>query len=116
VDAVTTSTVTLNYNLYYAPNSSENWIWGSKTYTTFSTYQSGTKQEANSQYADPLFVNINATPPTTLPNLNLQSGSPALAKGTILSPIAIVGGFDVTGVTPRILVTNDTIDVGAYEQ
>jgi hypothetical protein len=116
VDAVTTSTVTLNYNLYYAPSSSENWIWGSKTYTTFSTYQSGAKQDANSQYADPLFVNINATPPTTLPNLNVQSGSPALAKGTILSPIAIVGGFDVTGVTPRILVTNDTIDVGAYEQ
>jgi len=116
VDAVTTSTVTLNYNLYYAPSSSENWIWGSKTYTAFSTYQSGAKQDAHSQYADPLFVNINATPPTTLPNLNVQSGSPALAKGTILSPISIVGGFDVTGVTPRILVTNDTIDVGAYEQ
>jgi len=116
VDAVTTSTVTLNYNLYYAPSSSENWIWGSKTYTTFSTYQSGAKQDANSQYADPTFVNINATPPTTLPNLNVQAGSPALAKGTILSPISIVGGFDVTGITPRILVPNDTIDVGAYEQ
>jgi hypothetical protein len=116
VDAVTTSTVTLNYNLYYAPNSSENWIWGSNTYTTFSTYQAGAKQDANSQYADPMFVNINATPPTTLPNLNVHSGSPALAKGTILSPISIVGPFDVTGVTERILLTNDTIDVGAYEQ
>jgi parallel beta-helix repeat protein len=116
VDAVTTSTVTLNYNLYFAPNSSENWIWGSKTYTTFSTYQSGAKQDANSQYADPLFVNINATPPTTLPNLNVQSGSPALAKGTILSPISIVGAFDVTGVTQRILLTKHTIDIGAYEQ
>jgi hypothetical protein len=116
VDAVTTSTVTLNYNLYYAPSSSENWIWGSKTYTTFSTYQSGAKQEANSQYADPMFVDIDATPPTTLPNLKVQAGSPALAKGTLLSPISIVGAFDVTGVTPRILVPNDTIDVGAYEQ
>ncbi len=116
VDAVTTSTVTFNYNLYYAPSSSENWIWGSMTYTTYSTYQSGSKQEANSQYADPMFVNINATPPTTLPNLDVQAGSPALAEGTILSPISIVGPFDVTGVTPRILVTNDTIDVGAYEQ
>jgi hypothetical protein len=116
VDAVTTSTVTLNYNLYYAPNSSENWVWGSKSYTSFSTYQSGAKQDANSQYADPDFVNITATPPTTLPNLKVQSGSPALAKGTILSPISIVGAFDVTGVTQRILVTNDTIDIGAYEQ
>ena len=124
VQAQTTSTVTLNYNLYYAPSSSENWCWNyngntgncGKTYTTFSSYQSGTAQDANSQFANPLFVNINATPPTSLPDLNLQSGSPALAKGTILSPISIVGPFDVTGVTPRILVTNDTIDVGAYEQ
>jgi hypothetical protein len=116
VDAVTTATVTLNYNLYYAPDSSENWIWGSKTYTSFSSYQSGAKEDANSQYANPDFVNIDATPPTTLPNLDVTSSSPALAKGTILSPISIVGPFDVTGVTERILVTNDTIDVGAYEQ
>jgi hypothetical protein len=113
---VTTATVTLNYNLYYAPDSSENWIWGSKTYTSFSSYQSGAKEDANSQYANPDFVNIDATPPTTLPNLDVTSSSPALAKGTILSPISIVGPFDVTGVTERILVTNDTIDVGAYEQ
>jgi hypothetical protein len=112
VDAVTTSTVMLNYNLYYAPSSSQNWVWGSKTYTSFSTYQSGASQDANSQFANPDF----ATPPTTLPNLNVTSSSPALGKGTILSPISIVGPFDVTGVTPRILVTNDTIDVGAYEQ
>lgn len=116
VYAQQTSNVTLNYNLYYAPGSSENWVWGSKTYTTFSTYQSGAKQDANSQYANPNFVNISATPPATLPNLNVQAGSPALAKGTILSPISIVGPFDVTGVTPRILTSNDTIDVGAYEQ
>ncbi len=124
VQAQTTSTVTLNYNLYYAPSSSENWCWNyngntgncGKTYTTFSSYQTGTGQDANSQFANPLFVNTSATPPTTLPNLDVQSGSPALAKGTILSPISIVGPFDVSGVTPRILVTNDTIDVGAYEQ
>ena len=116
VHAVTTSTVSLNYNLYYAPGSSENWVWGSHTYTTFSSYQSGANQDANSQYANPDFVNINVTPPNSLPNLNVQAGSPALSKGTILSPISVVGPFDVTGVTPRILVTNDTIDVGAYEQ
>lgn len=115
VHAKTTATVALNYNLYYAP-SSQNWSWGTKKYTTFSAYQSGTSQDANSQYANPNFVNISVTPPTTLPNLNVQAGSPALAKGTILSPISTVGPFDVTGVTPRILVTNDTIDVGAYEQ
>jgi len=115
VHAKTTATVALNYNLYYAP-SSQNWSWGTKKYTTFSAYQSGTSQDANSQYANPNFVNISVTPPATLPNLNVQAGSPALAKGTILSPVSTVGPFDVSGVTPRILVSNDTIDVGAYEQ
>ena len=67
-------------------------------------------------FANPLFENINATPPTTLPNLQLQPGSPALQKGTIASPISEVGAFDGTGVTPRIFVGNDTIDMGAYEQ
>ena len=116
VDAVTTSTVKLNYNLYYAPSSSENWIWGSHTYTMFSSYKSGATQDANSQFSDPNFVNISATPPTTLPNLQLQSGSPALQQGTLAAPISVVGSSDVTGVTPRIRVANDTIDVGAYEQ
>ncbi len=117
VDAVTTSTVALNYNLYYAPSSSENWVWGSNSYTTFSSYQSGAHQDANSQFANPDFVNISVTPPTTLPNLNVTSSSPALGKGTILSPISVVGPFDVTGVTPRILIaTPNTIDIGAYEQ
>jgi len=115
VHAVTTSTVTLNHNLYYAPGSSENWHWGGKIYTSFSSYQSGANQDANSQYADPLFVNINAKPPTTLPNLNVQAGSPALSTGTIPSPVSIVGPFDGTGVTPRIHVTDNTIDIGAYE-
>jgi hypothetical protein len=114
--AKTTATVALNHNLYFAPGSSENWVWGTKKKTTFSTYQSTSGQDANSQYADPDFDDISATPPTTLPNLNVQSGSAALGKGTILSPISTVGPSDVGGVTPRILVTNDTIDVGAYEQ
>jgi hypothetical protein len=124
VQAQTTSTVTLNYNLYYAPSSSENWCWNynankgtcGTTYTTFSSYQSGTHQDANSQFANPNFVNINATPPTSLPSLDVQAGSPALGNGTILSPASLMGPFDVTGVTPRILTTNSTIDVGAYEQ
>jgi hypothetical protein len=91
VNAATTATVTLNYNLYYTPGSSENWIWGSHTYTTFGSYQSGASRDANSQYANPNFVNISATPPTTLPNLNVQAGSPAWSNGTIRNPISIVG-------------------------
>lgn len=129
VQAQTTTNITLNHNLYFAPNSTQNWCWNYNagnntcglTYTTFGSYKSGTCvlgtcQDANSQYADPMFVNINAKPPLTLPNLNVNAGSPALSAGTILSPISIVGPFDVTGFTPRIHVTDNTIDVGAYEQ
>jgi hypothetical protein len=124
VQAQTTSNLTLNHNLYYAPSSAQNWCWkynGSTgncgtTYTSFASYQSGTKQDANSQFADPLFVNINVTPPNSLPNLNVQSGSTARGAGTILSPASLMGPFDVAGATPRILVTNHTIDIGAYEQ
>jgi hypothetical protein len=129
VQAQTTTNITLNHNLYFAPNSSENWCWNYNagnstcgvTYTAFASYQSGTCnlgtcQDHSSQYADPLFVNINAKPPLTLPNLNVKAGSPALSTGTILGPLSIVGPFDVTGVTPRIHVTDNTIDVGAYEQ
>ena len=123
VQAQTTTGVTLNHNLYFAPSSSENWCWGAnangdckKTYTTLSAYQSATKQDANSKFANPDFVNINANPPNTLPNLNVQAGSPALGQGTLLSPLSLVGPFDVTGSTPRILVPNNTIDIGAYEQ
>jgi hypothetical protein len=118
VNAVTTSTVSLNHNLYYAPNSSENWIWGCscKTYTSFSSYQTGAKQDPDSHYSNPLFVNTNAKPPKTLPNLNVQAGSPALSNGIIVSPVWIVGPLDVTGLTPRIRITDNTIDIGAYEQ
>jgi hypothetical protein len=64
VQAQTTSNVTLNYNLYYAPSSTENWCWGynanigdcTHAYTTFSSYQSGAKQDMNSQFANPDFV------------------------------------------------------------
>ena len=115
VNAVTTSGVILNHNLYYAPNSSENWIWGGQTYTSFLPYHTGSKQDGMSKYADPMFVNTNAKPPTTLPNLNLQAGSPALSAGTIPRPASIVGPLDVTAVTPRILVIDDKIDIGAYE-
>jgi len=66
--------------LYYAPNATENWIWGSNTYTSFSSYKTGSTQDANSQYADPMFVNTNAKPPTTLLNLQVRAG-PGVVEG-----------------------------------
>jgi hypothetical protein len=115
VHAVTTKGVTLDYNAYFAP-SSENWVWGTKTKTSFSTYQTLSGQDPHSLYNDPLFVDINANPPKTLPNLQLQAGSPALQRGTIPNPSSVLGPFDVTGTTPRINSKNGTVDVGAYEQ
>jgi hypothetical protein len=45
-----------------------------------------------------------------------KAGSPALSTGKILRPASILGPFDVTGITPRILETKNAVDLGAYEQ
>lgn len=115
LDAVTTAGVTLNYNLYFA-TSSATWIWGSKTETSFSAYQSASGQDKSSLFEDPLFANLSATPPTTLPDLHVKPGSPALKAGLVPSPSSLAGPYDVSGTTLRINTSDGTIDVGAYEQ
>lgn len=116
VNAVTTSTIALDYNLYYAPDSSATWIWGSSTDSDLSAYQSDSNQDADSLYGDPLFVSLSATPPATLPNLQVQSGSQALGDGTTAGVTSLVGPYDVTGTTPRVDPNTGTIDIGAYQQ
>ena len=62
---------TSNYNLFQVNDLFESW-----SYTTFSSWQSGTSQDLNSQMADPLFTNPAAG------NYTLQPGSPAIGAGT----------------------------------
>jgi len=105
------SPAVLDYNVEYdtAGASGALFDWQGKTITGFSAYKTASGQEAHSQFADPLYVNIT-TPPY---NFDVASGSPALNAGTNLG-VNIVGVLDYAG-NPRVNGSGQ-INVGAYEQ
>ncbi len=116
---------TLNWNLY---NSSAGYVegtsiwWGNvSSYPSFSNWQISSGEDANSVNADPLFVNLRATPP----NFDTIPSSPAIGAGSTSlscsdgwcdpnggSPNSIYGSTDFIG-NPRSNGSN--IDIGAYE-
>jgi hypothetical protein len=98
-----------DHNLYYAASGAGATVfqWDGVHYTGFAKYQAGTGQDAQTGFADPLFLS------TTLPNLDLQAGSPALLAGVDLGA-AIVGNVDFAG-NPRIN-GNGQISIGALQQ
>jgi hypothetical protein len=101
-----TDPASLDYNLYYGTGATLVFQWDKVRYKSLAAYQAATGQDAHSSFADPLFVS------TTLPDLDVQAGSPALGAGTNLGA-AVVGTVDVVG-NPRVV--NGTISIGAYEQ
>ncbi len=120
---VSGSTATANYNDYYSKagySSGTSITWGSKSnYATYAAYQSGSGQDKNSPNANPLFVSVTSTPP----NLDLQSGSPAIntggtsltcSQGYCGSGTSIYGSVDFAG-NPRFN-SSGQINIGAYEQ
>lgn len=98
----------VDYNLYFssANAGSTTWLWLGKTYKGFTAYQSASGKDRNSNYADPLFVNL------TTPDLHVQSTSRAVNAGINLGA-AVEGTVDFAG-NPRVQGSN--IDIGAYEQ
>jgi hypothetical protein len=96
--------------------------WGNvSSYTSFSNWQTNSREDANSLNADPLFVDLGAAPPDfdTIPS------SPAVGAGSTSlscrvgwcdphgsSPDSIYGSTDFLG-NPRTNGSN--IDIGAYE-
>jgi Bacterial Ig-like domain (group 3)/Protein of unknown function (DUF1565) len=116
---------TLNWNLY---NSAAGYVegtsiwWGNNsTYTSFSNWQSSSREDANSLNTDPLLVDLGATPP----NFDTMPSSPAVDTGSTSvscgvgwcdpngsSPDSIYGSTDFLG-NPRTNGSN--IDIGAYE-
>jgi hypothetical protein len=100
--------VMADYNLYYSKLAplSTSFVWNTYTYTGFSTYQSATGEDANSQYADPLYLSL------TTPNLEVRPTSPAVNAGINLGP-QVEGTLDFAG-NPR--VQNGLIYIGAYEE
>lgn len=104
------SPAALDYNDYYnTAGASSLFDWQGKTINGFPAYQSTSAQDTHGKFADPLYVNVTATPY----NFDLASGSPALNAGTNLG-INTVGVLDYAGHA-RINGSGQ-INMGAYEQ
>jgi hypothetical protein len=116
---------TLNWNLYYSaagyvPGTSIHWA-GVRSYKDYAAYQHTTGEDSDSAVANPLFVNLGATPP----DFDITATSPAVNAGSTglscsvgwcdpagSSPNSIYGSTDFIG-NPRVSGSN--IDIGAYE-
>jgi hypothetical protein len=116
---------TLNWNLYnseagYAEGKSI-W-WGNKnTFTSFSNWQTSSREDANSLNTDPLFVDLGDRPP----NFDTLPSSPAVGAGST-SLSCRVGWCDPNGSSPHSIygrtdflgnrrTNGSNIDIGAYE-
>jgi len=117
------STATNNWNDYYSAagySQGTSITWGNNSsYATYAAYQSKTGEDKNSPNANPDFINVTSNPP----NLDLQSGSPAINAGSTSltcsdgycgSGTSIYGSTDYAG-NPRIN-SSGQINIGAYEQ
>jgi hypothetical protein len=120
---VSGSIATANWNDYHSATGyvqGTSIDWGKKSnYATYAAYQSGSGQDKNSPDANPLYINVTSTPP----NLDLQSGSPAINAGSTSltcsvgycgSGTSIYGSTDYAG-NARIN-SSGQINIGAYEQ
>lgn len=116
---------TLNWNLY---NSAAGYVegtsiwWGDvNSYTSFSDWQTISREDADSLNTNPLFVKLRGIPPNfdTLPN------SPTVGAGSLSLPCS-VGWCDPNGSSPHSIygstdfignprTNGSNIDIGAYE-
>lgn len=96
----------IDYNLYYAPDGSEeaSWIWKNKEYTGFKSYQKNSGNDAHSLFANPNFVN-----PANR-NFHLQTHSPAIDQG--IADASLIGTIDIDG---QVRKKGSTINIGADE-
>jgi hypothetical protein len=103
---------TVDYNVWF---SSKGYVKGTSitwhkvsNYASYAKYQTTTGNDAHSPNANPLFVNLGATPP----NLDITSSSPAVNAGSINLGASEYGTTDFAG-NPRL--NGSSIDIGAYE-
>ncbi len=96
----------VDYNLFFGPGGSGAalFAWKNVNYTGFTSYKSGSGNDAHSIFADPLFVNLGAQ------NLRLQASSPALGVGD--NSVVAGGDLDLDGQTR---IQGGTVEMGAYE-
>ncbi len=100
--------VTSNYNSFYTAGGGANFLWDGSSIGSFASYQSSSKQDGHSIFANPDYL----SPTLTSPNLQVSATSPALNAGNNLGA-TIVGSYDYAG-NARVNGSNQ-IDIGAYE-
>ncbi len=102
-------TLSLNYNLYYTTSGSNDIVIeiDGIEYNEFSTYQTATSQDINSNFSNPLF--LIATIPS--PDLHINTSSPAIDTGNPL----FISGSGETDMDGDIRVYNGNVDCGADE-
>jgi hypothetical protein len=79
------------------------WQWKNVTYTGFANYKSATGNDPSSIFADPNFMSL------TMPDLHLQSVSPAINAGQNLTNL---GTTDYDG---NARIQGGIVDIGAFE-
>ena len=95
----------IDNNLYYTAGTAK-WIWNGTEYTDFSAWKTACGGDAASTNGvDPLLIN------TSLPDLHIQTTSPAKNSGVIIST-GLHGTVDIDG-NPRIV--NNKISKGAQQ-
>jgi hypothetical protein len=102
----TTGTNNIIDNNHYYTTGTAKWIWNGTEYTDFAAWKTACGGDGGSTFGiDPLLVNI------ALPDLHIQTGSPAKNTGVIIST-DIQGAVDIDG-NPRIV--NNKISKGANQ-
>jgi hypothetical protein len=91
-------------NIYYSTGADGlQWQWNNALYSDFNSYQAATGNDPHSLFIDPKITSL------TIPNLHIQSTSPAINAGENLPDI---GSVDIDN-QPRLQGSN--VDIGADE-
>ncbi len=104
---------TLDYNLWYAEAGANvlfNWNWddGAEEYNSFTDYQIGTGQDANSRFENPQLLNPSSL---TNPDFHIAATSSAKDHG---DPVFIPGLSEVD-IDGQSRVSGGRVDIGADE-
>ena len=101
------SAITSDYNLFFSPKGADKirFSVGGNGTTGLAAFTASSKQEANSLFGDPQFVNSKAN------NFQLTTTSPAIDEG---DPTFVAGDGE-TDATESLRVQGGRVDIGAFE-